>query len=411
LWCDALLKEAVQRRAPLWQAVLASAKAFVDIRLGRLVEAEKSAHSALALVPPEGWGVAMALPVAAIVYAKVSIGRLDEAAVHLSIPLHDAAFQTVGGLLYLWARGHYYLGAGRPYAALDDFHTCGDLMGRWDLDLPAIVPWRTDAAQAYLALRDDRRARALAEEQLARVGAGRSWVRGVTLRGLAATVEPGHRPRLLGEAVEILRERGHRLELARAVGDLSRAHQELGDENAARAAGRKAQQLMRECGIEPPGPEITPRGAHPDVGGGAKGDAEPSNSATRSLRVATLAAQGHTQPGDRRHAVHHGQHCRAAPDPGVPQARRLASYGAGAEAPAQASIRSRPGLDAIGVSRDGPDGGGAIPASEPSEAPGGPGRPGTTRGSCCAGVAGPCRPMPGQTPRPRTERGVLAMTH
>ncbi|KOG90225.1 hypothetical protein ADK38_09905, partial [Streptomyces varsoviensis] len=51
--------------------------------------------------------------------------------------------------------------------------------------------------------------------------------------------------------MEILRERGHRLELARAMDALARAHRDLGDEGRARTLARKAQQLMRESGAEP----------------------------------------------------------------------------------------------------------------------------------------------------------------
>ncbi|MFH8982315.1 helix-turn-helix transcriptional regulator [Streptomyces varsoviensis] len=302
-WCDALLKEATERRAPMWQSIFAGAKALVEIRLGRLAAAEESAHTALTLVSPEEWGAAIATPVAALLYAKTAMGRLDEAAGHLSIPVPDAAFHSPGGLLYLWARGHFYLAAGRPYAALDDFRSCGDLMAGWDRDLSALVPWRTDAAQAYLALGDQRRARALAEEQLARGGAGRTWTRGVSLRVLAAVTEPGRRPRLLGEAVEILRERGHRLELARAMDALARAHRDLGDEGRARTLARKAQQLMRESGAEPSA--YGPRSADAAAEAGASlplvgrqwspGTGwQPVELSDAELRVATLAARGHT---------------------------------------------------------------------------------------------------------------------
>ncbi|MEV0276477.1 AAA family ATPase [Streptomyces sp. NPDC050610] len=298
-WCDALLKEATERRAPMWQSMFAGAKALVEIRLGRLAAAEESAHTALTLVSPEEWGAAIASPVAALLYAKTAMGRLDEAAAHLSIPVPDAAFHSPGGLLYLWARGHFYLAAGRPYAALDDFRSCGDLMAGWDRDLPALVPWRTDAAQAYLALGDHRRARALAEEQLARVGAGRSWTRGVSLRVLAAVAEPARRPRLLGEAVEILRERGHRLELARAMDALARAHRDLGDEGRARTLARKAQQLMRESGAEPPAyePRAAVAGASLPLAGRQWSPGtgwQPVELSDAELRVATLAARGHT---------------------------------------------------------------------------------------------------------------------
>ncbi|QCX74852.1 Oxygen regulatory protein NreC [Streptomyces sp. YIM 121038] len=296
-WSETLFKEATARSAPMWQAQLASVKARVEVRLGGLAAADRSAHTAITLVPAEGWGVALAAPVALAVYAKTALGRLDAAAAHLCVPVPEMAFHTPDGLVYLWARGHYYLAAGRPYAALDDFRTCGDLMTCWDLDLPGLVPWRTDAAQAQLALGDERRAHDLAEEQLALVGPGAAWTRGVSLRVLARTLPAARRPPLLEEAVEILRESGHRLELARATDELARAHRELGGAGQARSLARKAQQLARECGVPAP---AAPRPADPGTPLGGDGAwappaaGRPVELSDAELRVATLAARGHT---------------------------------------------------------------------------------------------------------------------
>ncbi|MCC5036780.1 AAA family ATPase [Streptomyces sp. WAC 00631] len=294
-WCEALAREAAARRAPMWQALLASVRARIDLRLGRLAAAAESARSALALVPPEGWGVAVAGPVATVVHAETAMGRLDEAAGPLGVPVPDPAFHTPDGLLHLRARGFHHLAAGRPYAALDDFVRCGYLMARWGFDLPALVPWRTDAAQGHLALGDAATARALAEEQLAMVGPGRAWTRGVSLRVLAGTLDPLHRMPLLEEAAEILRERGHRLELARVKDDLARAHRELGERGRARSLARRAQQLARECGV--PAPRVAaaagalPAGRPEPSGAPRRGHVELSDA---ELRVATLAARGHT---------------------------------------------------------------------------------------------------------------------
>ncbi|MEU2787954.1 LuxR family transcriptional regulator [Streptomyces sp. NPDC007100] len=297
-WCDILLAEARERRTPMWQALFASVKAFIEIRLGELAAAEESAHTALTVVPPEGWGAAVAVPVAALLYAKAAMGRLDEAAAHLLVPVPDAAFRTPGGLLYLWARGHYHLAAGRPYAALEDFHRCGDLMARWDLDLSELVPWRADAARVYVSLGDDRRARPLLEEELTRPGARRPWTRGVALRGLAALAERGDRPRVLGEAMDLLQQSGHRLELAYAMAELSYTYWDMNDGSRARVAARKAQQLMRECGIRSPVLKASPVGAagsyasgRPTAGGAARPAAELSGA---EQRVAALAARGYT---------------------------------------------------------------------------------------------------------------------
>ncbi|WP_199931121.1 helix-turn-helix transcriptional regulator [Streptomyces sp. CB02923] len=296
-WCDILLAEAREHRTPMWQALFASAKAFIEIRLGELAAAEESAHTALTVVPPEGWGVAVAAPVAALLYAKAAMGRLDEAAAHLEVPVPDAAFRTPGGLLYLWARGHYHLAAGRPYVALEDFHRCGDLMAGWHLDLSALVPWRTDAAQVHVSLGDDRRARALLEEELTRTGFRPLWTRGVALRVLAALAERADRPRLLGEAMDILQRSGHRLELAYAMAELSYSYWDINDDGRARVAARKAQQLMRECGIKAPVLKASPVGAAracPPERSGACGAGQSAELSGAELRVATLAARGYT---------------------------------------------------------------------------------------------------------------------
>lgn len=300
LWCETLCKEAAERHAPMWQALLAATKARIELRLGGLAAAEASAHLALTLVPPEGWGVAVASPLATSVSTRTAMGRLDEAAAQLSVPVPETAFHTPDGLIYLRARGHYYLAAGRPYAALDDFHTCGDLMTRWGFDLPALVPWRTDAAEAHLLLGDDDRARTLAQEQLALVGGGRAghaWTRGVSLRVLASALPAGRRLVLLGEAIETLRERGHRVELARATDELARAHRELGNGGQARSLARKAQQLGRECGVPVPRalPVADPGNSLPAEQpwpSGVRRKADELSDA--ELRVATLAARGHT---------------------------------------------------------------------------------------------------------------------
>jgi DNA-binding NarL/FixJ family response regulator len=286
-WCDTLIKEAISRRAPMWQALFASARAFIGVRLGRMDVAEESARTALTLVSPEEWGVVITAPLSALVYAQTARGALDHAAAGLSIPVPDAAFQTPGGLLYLQARGHYYLAAGRPYAALDDFHACGDLMIKWGLDRPPLVPWRTDAAQAYLALGDRLRAESLAEEQLARVGQDDSAARGVSLRVLATVSDLERRPELLNEAEAILWKRGHQFELALATQELARTYRELGDESQARTLARKALRLMRKSGVVDAAPSEPDGEPEPEF-------RSPLELSDAELRVATLAVRGHT---------------------------------------------------------------------------------------------------------------------
>ncbi|WP_306336608.1 LuxR family transcriptional regulator [Streptomyces sp. KL118A] len=294
-WCETLLNEAAERHAPLWQALLAATKARIELRAGALGAARKLARSALGLVPADGWGVAVVGPLAIALSTGTLMGRLDEAAAQLAVPVPDSAFQTADGLLYLRARGQYYLAAGRPYAALDDFLTCGDLMRRWRFDLPALVPWRTDAAEAHLSLGDSERARALAEEQLALAGRGNGCARAVSLRVLAGTLKAAHRPPLLGEAIEILRDRGHRIELVRAIDELARTQRELGKVGRARALARKAQRLAGECGMPVPPSVADASSPHPAEQPWSSGNRRhPDELSNAELRVATLAVRGHT---------------------------------------------------------------------------------------------------------------------
>jgi DNA-binding CsgD family transcriptional regulator len=103
---------------------------------------------------------------------------------------------------------------------------------------PVCLPWRGDAALAYLRLGQRKAARSLAEEELK---LARAWGApegiGRSLSVVSTTVDGPHRVALLKEAVAALEEAGARLELIRAtvrlgiawrlVGDTSQAHDTL----------------------------------------------------------------------------------------------------------------------------------------------------------------------------------------
>ncbi|CAM5630799.1 Helix-turn-helix transcriptional regulator OS=Streptomyces alboniger OX=132473 GN=CP975_31815 PE=4 SV=1 [Streptomyces alboniger] len=97
--------------------------------------------------------------------------------------------------------------------------------------------------------------------------------------------------------MEILRERGYRLDLGHATEESARAQRELGKSGRARALARKAQQLAEECGVPVPGASRTaeagdpPPAEQPWPSGSRRHPDELSNA---ELRVAALAVQGHT---------------------------------------------------------------------------------------------------------------------
>lgn len=170
---------------------------------------------------------------------------------------------------------------GRLRAALGDFLAVGELAVKWDIDLPVLLPWRAFAAQVYARLDRRQQAAELVEEQLRLPGGART--RGVPLRVLASVRTPSARLPLLLEAVDLLRERGDFYELALAFTDLSRTYQELGRDDQATLATRRARQLSDACEMPEP---VAP----------AESPGSPATSALSAAerRVANLAALGHT---------------------------------------------------------------------------------------------------------------------
>lgn len=248
-WCGLFGEEAVGR-GQMWNGLLSAARALVALRQGDLTATLEHSRVALRTITPKRWGVAVGLPLATSVLAMTAMAQFSEAANQLNVPVPEAMYQTPFGLMYLQARGRCYLTARHYHAALEDLQACGDLMAAWDLDLPAFVAWRSDAAQACLGLGLQARAHELLTDQLAMLTPRMVRTRGVTLRILAAIEEPGKRRALLETAVENLRSSGNRLELAHALADLSEVCLTQGEQSQARRILHWALQLATECGDE-----------------------------------------------------------------------------------------------------------------------------------------------------------------
>ncbi len=293
LWCSLLLEDAEARDIPLWQAALSAIRAIIEFRHGNLSIAERSAHAALTLLTPRGWGVAIGAPLAGLLLATTSAGKLADAAQYLRIPVPEAMFQTPLGPVYLQARGKYFLLTGRLQAALADFQTCQELLTRWGLDQPGFVPWRTDSAQVWLSMGKNSLAKELAQEQLSLLHAGQHRTLGISLRILALASEPSRRLTLLRDAADALRESGDRLELAQVLADLSRAYQALGEHRRTQVLAHQARDLADGCGAE-----LLKHALPPDPG--RSQTAEPAGAgelhrlSDAERRVARLAADGYS---------------------------------------------------------------------------------------------------------------------
>jgi DNA-binding CsgD family transcriptional regulator len=295
MWCEALLEDAARQHATTAQAVLGCVRADIAWRRGDLVTARALASTAIDRMHARSWGVLIGFPLSILILANTAMGKYGVAAELMDRAVPEAMFDTEFGLRYLHASGHYHLALGQPLAALDYFDRCGAAVRRWGLDVPAIVPWRTDLAQAYLELGMTNEAKALAAEQLGRPRAvvGQR-ARAVSLRLVAAGSGLTERVRILRQAVQILERCPDRLELARTLMDLGRAYRELGDEDKVRLALRKAEQVAKACQAQ-----IMPaQGARPTLALASKkrGDrAAPIGVTALSEaehKVAALAAEG-----------------------------------------------------------------------------------------------------------------------
>ncbi|UED88051.1 AAA family ATPase [Streptomyces profundus] len=273
-WCDHWLAEAHSRRVPLWIAEFSSLRAGIALRQGRPLDARRLAKAALTQVPVESWGVCIGGPLANLIQAATDLGDREAGAEYLEVPLPDGLFSSRFGLYYLHARGTHFLADGQPEAALDDFTDCGALMREWGLDQPALIPWRSGAARAHLALGSTGRAHALAREQLALAGEAFTRTRGISLRVLAATSRPVQRGALLRSALAVLEESGDRLQLAGTLTELATADLRSGRFSSSDALLARAAKLAEECGSPRPG--VVGRAA-----AGSRSPAAPTSAVSR----------------------------------------------------------------------------------------------------------------------------------
>ncbi|WP_432006530.1 LuxR C-terminal-related transcriptional regulator [Streptomyces parvus] len=293
--CDRLLAEAGVRHAPAWQAAFTAVRAEIALRQGNLKTAAREAQAALDIVPAQGWGVALGLPLGCLILAHVRMGRLDVAAKFVAQGFPCTMLQSRYGLHYLYARGHYRLASGHAQSALADFLACGELMDCWEIYGTGPVSWRTSAAEAWIKLGNQDQAKHLVRDQLSRLPPGSARVRGRSLRLLAAASSTPQRPQLLEEAVDLLHDCGDKFELALALIDLSHASQKAGDLRGARRLARRAWHAAKAIGAEALCARVAPeyREKYP-VSARKKSPKALSALSKQERRVAELASEGYT---------------------------------------------------------------------------------------------------------------------
>ncbi len=292
-WTRVLLDRPRVQRSPVWKGVLHAIRAEAALRLGRLRQAEEQARAALREVPLEAWGVAAAAPLATLITAATESKLFVEANQWLARPLPADTFRTPLGLHYVAARARYHAATGRPGAAMDDLRWCGEAMRKWRMDTAGLVPWRLELARVLLTTGERVEGARLLREQLAEGQSVDHRTRGAALRLLAIEAPASDAETLLAEAVEVLERCGDGLELARALGDLGKVLRRTGDTDGAHTMFQRAQQLAHSCGLPELAQQLARAASEPTAGPaeGRNGDGELSQA---QLRVAMLAAEGHT---------------------------------------------------------------------------------------------------------------------
>jgi DNA-binding CsgD family transcriptional regulator len=177
--------------------------------------------------------------------------------------------------------------------ALEHFLAAGRIQLAIAVPGPAVLPWRSAAAQAHAALGEDDAAYLMAQEELVLAErCGVPHVHGMALRTLARVGPPEPRIALQREAVRVLVRSEARLEHGKALCDLGASLRRSGHRREARPSLREALDVATRCGA----PALARRAREELAASGAR----PRRSALTGqdaltpaeLRVARLACEG-----------------------------------------------------------------------------------------------------------------------
>lgn len=269
---------------------VAHASALVCLRRGRLAEGLAHARDALAIVQG-GWGLLDRWAPLGMVRLQLALGDLRAARAALpplgegTPRIEDALTAKLHGVLAAEEGGHA--------EALAHFEAAGREAQRWGMVHPGTVDWRPRAALSAMAIGDHVRAAGYAEEavEIAR----RVEAPGPLARALRAEAQVRRQVGPAEEAEALLRPTPLRLDHAEALVDLGMALRRAGRTVAARPVLREGLALAEELGARP----IGARAAQELRAAGGRRVAQRASSGAEALtgselRVATLAAKGHT---------------------------------------------------------------------------------------------------------------------
>ncbi|WP_306209975.1 hypothetical protein [Actinoplanes sp. RD1] len=225
-------------------ATVYSQRSSVARRLGELPAAQRDAEAAAALPPlPPG---AAALLTSRRVAVHLDRGEIDQAERLMT----DAELPDEPEYLLLrYVRGRLHLEAGRPGEALADLYRCGERLAVRGSDHPAVLPWRSAAAEVLAQLGAGEAAERLLAEEIAltrRHGLASALGRALRVQGRVTAGPAGLAA--AEEAVRILHGTPRRFELATALVDLGALLNAARRRPQARRILRDGLELAQKCG-------------------------------------------------------------------------------------------------------------------------------------------------------------------
>ena len=297
-YLDLALAEARARGSIPGVAFLTDRRGWLAFRRGDVAKAECDARTGLELLTTHGIPLGVPFALALLIRASIETGETDEAQRKLdSSGLTGAIRPGLTNNLLVEARGMLQVAQGRTREGLETLLEFGTLDEQWGGANPLASRWRSRAALAYAALGEVDEARRMAAEDLERA---RRWGAdshlGIALRATALVESGDAQVTLLREAVEALERSPARLEHARALTDLGaalrRGNQRAEARGALEPGLRLAERLGARALADTARTELRAAGGRssdPDADGVAQLTAS-------ELRVAELAAQGHSNP-------------------------------------------------------------------------------------------------------------------
>jgi DNA-binding CsgD family transcriptional regulator len=233
-------------------AMSLAVRSWLALRRGELSSAEADARTALAAIELPAPPMFRVLNGASLLQALIERGELDEAEQALAPLDSEAESGSLVSPPLRFARGRLRVAQGRVAEGLDDILAVGALLTRSLVISPGALPWRSEAAFAYLALGDHEVAERLANEELELAqafGAPRALGEALRAAGVAAGGDRG--ASLLRQAIEAFEHAGARLERTRALADLGAMLRRRNHRTEARELLREALDAAHRAGARP----------------------------------------------------------------------------------------------------------------------------------------------------------------